>query len=122
MKWIWTHRPSAAMVVALVALVVAMTGTAVAAGLVNGDTLIAKNTLSGNRLRNHTVTSLQIKSLVWHPLTLENGWAANGTALYGPAPAYAKDAQGFVHLRGTLDGSGQTSNIIAHLPVGFRPG
>jgi hypothetical protein len=48
------------MVVAMTALVVASTGTAIAAGLVNGDKLIKKHSLSGNRLRNHSVTGTQI--------------------------------------------------------------
>lgn len=56
------RRPSAAMVVAIVALIVAMSGTAVAASsLVNGDTMIKKNSLSGNRLRNGSVTGSKIK-------------------------------------------------------------
>jgi hypothetical protein len=50
------------MVVAVVALVLAATGTAIAAGAgVSGDRLIKKGTLSGNRLRDHTVTGKQIK-------------------------------------------------------------
>ena len=50
------------MVVAIVALVVAASGTAVAATkLVSGDSLIKKNSLSGNRLRAHTVSGKQIK-------------------------------------------------------------
>jgi hypothetical protein len=49
------------MVVAILALVVAASGTAVAASkLVNGDSLIRKGTLSGNRLRRHTLTGNQI--------------------------------------------------------------
>jgi len=56
------RRPSAAMVVAVIALVVAATGTAVAASQrVDGDSLIKKGSLSGNRLRDHTLTGLQIK-------------------------------------------------------------
>jgi hypothetical protein len=56
-----TRRPSAAMVVASLALIVALTGTAVAAQqLVRGDTLIKQRSLSGNRLRNHTLTGKQI--------------------------------------------------------------
>ena len=47
--------PSASMVVASIALVVAVTGTAIAASQVSGDKLIKKNSLSGNRLRQHTV-------------------------------------------------------------------
>jgi hypothetical protein len=60
MKRILHRRPSASMLVAITALVVASGGTALAAGLVNGDKLIKKNSLSGNRLRNHTVTGTQV--------------------------------------------------------------
>ena len=43
-------------------MVVAATGTAVAAGgRVDGDSLIKKGSLSGNRLHDHTLTGLQIK-------------------------------------------------------------
>jgi hypothetical protein len=49
------------MAVALTALVIALCGTAVAASsLVNGDSLIKKGTLSGDRLRKHTVTGTQV--------------------------------------------------------------
>jgi hypothetical protein len=49
------------MVVALTALVVALSGTALAAtSMGNGDQLIKPNSLSGDRLRNHTVTGRQI--------------------------------------------------------------
>lgn len=60
------HRPSAATVVATVALIVALGGTAFArplaqlASLVSGDSIIKKQSLSGNRLRNHTLTGTQI--------------------------------------------------------------
>ena len=61
MKKILGRRPSASMVVAVAALLVALSGTAVAAGhLARGDSLIAKNSLSGNRLRNHTLSGTQI--------------------------------------------------------------
>ena len=50
------------MVVATVALVVAASGTAVAAtNLLNGDSLIKRNSLSGNRLRNGSVAGSKIK-------------------------------------------------------------
>ncbi len=57
-----THRrPSASMVVAIVALIVSLSATALAASkLVNGDKLITKGSLSGNRLRKHTLTGQQI--------------------------------------------------------------
>ena len=55
------RRPSAAMVVACLALIVAVSGTAVAAQqLVAGDKLVKPRSLSGNRLRNHTLTGTQI--------------------------------------------------------------
>jgi hypothetical protein len=55
------RRPSAAMLVAIVALVVAASGTAVAASkLVSGNSLIKKNSLSGNRLKNRSVTGAKI--------------------------------------------------------------
>jgi hypothetical protein len=58
------HRPSPAMVVATIALIVALGGTAVARTvrhLVSGDTVIQKGSLSGNRLRAHTITARQIR-------------------------------------------------------------
>jgi hypothetical protein len=62
MRHLLRCRPSAAMVVAIVALVVAASGTAVAASkLVSGNSLIKKNSLSGNRLQNRTVTGSKIK-------------------------------------------------------------
>ena len=58
----WLRAPSPAMIVALIALVFAMSGTAVAASkLISGDKIIKIGSLSGNRLRNGTVTGTQIK-------------------------------------------------------------
>jgi hypothetical protein len=55
------QRPSGSMGVALTALVVALSGTAVAAtSMGDGDKLIKPNSLSGNRLRDHSVTGQQI--------------------------------------------------------------
>jgi hypothetical protein len=57
----WLQAPSPSMVVALIALVFAMSGSAMAAvHLVSGDSLIKKGSLSGNRLRAHAVTGTQI--------------------------------------------------------------
>jgi hypothetical protein len=56
------RRPSAAIVISIVALVIAASGTALAAGrLVSGDSLIKRHSLSGNRLRNETITGQQIR-------------------------------------------------------------
>jgi hypothetical protein len=70
------------MVVAVVALLVAMSGTAVAASsLVNGDKLIKKNSLSGNRLRNHSVPGgkIQLSSLGTVPNAAHASAADNAT-------------------------------------------
>ncbi len=49
------------MVVAIIALVIAASGTAIATTTrISGDSLIKKGTLSGNRLRRHTLTGNQI--------------------------------------------------------------
>ncbi len=60
MKNVFGRRPSASMIVAVTALVFAASGTAAAAGLLSGDKVIKKHSLSGNRLRNHTITGNQI--------------------------------------------------------------
>jgi hypothetical protein len=61
LKRLRSQRPSAATVIAIIAVVVAASGTAVAAShLVRGDRLIKKHSLSGNRLRNHTITGKQV--------------------------------------------------------------
>ena len=131
------HRPRHATVVAYLALFTALSGTAVAtaAALQSGDSVIAQRTLSGNRLKHNTVTGYEIAEsslgtvprakslppLVWHDLTLINGWTNYwGTA---HAPAYAVDAQGLVHLRGFVDhlAGSPVGNAIAALPPTLAP-
>jgi hypothetical protein len=52
-------RPSPAMIVALVALVAALGGTAYAAGQINGNS-IQKQSIGGGKLKQHTLTGYQI--------------------------------------------------------------
>jgi hypothetical protein len=62
MKTTFIRRPSAAAAVMILALLVAAGGTATAAvRSQNGNHLISKHSLSGNRLRNNTVTGKQVK-------------------------------------------------------------
>jgi hypothetical protein len=57
-RWL---RPSPALVVAFIALIFAMAGSAQASlHLISGDSMIKKASLSGNRLRAHTVTGTQV--------------------------------------------------------------
>jgi hypothetical protein len=60
-----------------------------------------------------------IPALTFTALTLENGWTQY-SAGYGP-PSYTKDAEGYVHLSGALNGTKMTSETVAVLPAGFRP-
>ena len=60
-----------------------------------------------------------IAPVVWRPLALENKWE-----LFDPmdgAPEFTKDAQGFVHLKGGIAGEASSSMQFAVLPAGFRP-
>jgi hypothetical protein len=139
MSFLRFAKPSPAMAVSIVALVVATTGTATAAtSLVNGNSLIKKHSLSGDRLDNHTLTGTQINvkklgtvplatkaktlpALTWHNLTLINGWSDYNGAGDKRTPAYAVDAQGIVHFRGAIDDSGTFNDVVASLPKSIRP-
>lgn len=55
------RRPSPAMIVALVALVVALGGTAIAAQTINGGA-IKKQTVGGGKLKRKTLTGFQINT------------------------------------------------------------
>lgn len=61
MKQLWSRRPSAAMVVALIALVAALAGTAYAAQSINGGA-IKKQTIGGGKLKKDTLTGFQINT------------------------------------------------------------
>jgi hypothetical protein len=55
------HRPSPAMVVASIALIVALGGTAIAAQNINGGA-IKKQTIGGGKLKRKTLTGFQINT------------------------------------------------------------
>ena len=56
----------------------------------------------------------------WTTLNLASTNWAHNTA--GSLPAFFKDANGFVHLRGAIaNASGSATDNIATLPTGFRP-
>jgi hypothetical protein len=60
-----------------------------------------------------------IAPVAWTPLTLEHGWEVGDTT--EGIPEFTKDAQGFVHLKGTISGELSKSMQFAVLPEGFRP-
>jgi hypothetical protein len=61
MTKLFRRKPSPALVISIIALVLAASGSAMAASkMVSGDSLIKKNSLSGNRIKNHSLTATQI--------------------------------------------------------------
>ena len=89
------RRPSASLVISIAALVVALSGTAVAASQMSGDGLIRKNSLSGNRLRDHTITATQLnlRKLGRVPTAALAGFAtAAGSATDATSAANATNA------------------------------
>jgi hypothetical protein len=131
---------SPATVVAVLALVVALCGSSLAgyaAGKANGDSIVKKRSLSGNRLKADTVTGKQVEEstlgavplasrasradtvpvATFHPLVLVEfqPYTVNGYR----APGWRKDVSGFVHLEGHV--TSESGEIIAQLPVGARP-
>lgn len=61
MSWLKSGRPSPAMVVASIALIVALAGTAYAAQTINGGA-IKKQTIGGGKLKKKTLTGFQINT------------------------------------------------------------
>lgn len=96
MRRMQLHRPSGAMAVAMLALIVALAGTAFAgpvaqlARLTSGDKLIKKHSLSGDRLRNGTLTGTQINvsKLGTVPIANQANSANHATIIF---PAHPKD-------------------------------
>lgn len=98
-------RPSAGTVIATVALLIALSGTA--AGLPRH--LAASNVAHG--------TYASASPLAYTQLTLKNGWLPSPFSTR--SPAVAKDSFGIVHFKGAMS-NGTTSNAF-RLPSEFRP-
>ncbi len=117
MRQLARRRPSAAMVVAIIALVAAASGTAVAASkLVSGDSLIKRDSLSGNRLRHATLTGKEIKlsSLGEVPSAKT---AANAQELGGhPASAFMLGSSGVASSGLVTASGGQTVKLVSFGP------
>ena len=122
MKRLFARRPSGAMAVAMTALVIALGGSAMAAGgLVNGDGLIRKGSLSGNRLRSHSVIGTQINlgslgavPLASHALSAEHATTADSatnatTAATATTAAHATTADTATNATNATNASNATS-------------
>ena len=55
-----------------------------------------------------------VLAVAWTVVTPLNGWTTT-------TGAYCKDMLGFVHLRGSMDGTSATSALMFDLPIGVRP-
>jgi hypothetical protein len=95
MQMLW-RRPSAATVIAGIALFVA---------------------LGGNAAASDQPAVISATPIAFHTLTLQNGWV--GKPFATRVPAVAKDSGGTVHLRGAMSSGG--SAVAFTLPLGFRP-
>jgi hypothetical protein len=117
MRHLGRRRPSAAMVVSIIALVVAASGTALAAGhLVSGDGLIRKHSLSGDRLRNQTITGQQIRLGTLGQVPKAKN-AANAESLGGhPASAFALGSAADVRSGLVTANGGQTVKMASFGP------
>jgi hypothetical protein len=126
-------RPSPAMGVAIVALIVALGGTAIAGGVLNKKKVnkIITNRAPGLSV-SHAKTADSATSAsnlappeAFHLLgagDFQNGWVAFGSG--GSTPGFYKDQLGVVHLRGEFK-NGTSSNTATGdmftLPTGYRP-
>jgi hypothetical protein len=61
MSKLWSRRPSPALVISVIALIVALAGTAYAAQRINGGAII-KQTIGGGKLKKKTLTGFQINT------------------------------------------------------------
>jgi hypothetical protein len=135
-------RPSPAMGVAIVALIVALGGTAIAGGVLNKKKVnkiitnrapglsvshakTADSATNATNATNATTASNLTPPEAFHVLgagDFQNGWVAFGGG--GSTPGFYKDQLGVVHLRGELK-SGTSSNTATGdmftLPAGYRP-
>jgi len=126
-KW---RRPTPSMVVAIIALVMSASGSAVAAtALVSGDRLIEKGSLSANRLRPHSITAAQInlKRLGIVPAAATVRYASHAASADTATTAQNATTAGTAASAGTATTAGTamvagTANSLAGVPASsFAP-
>ena len=131
-------KVSPALLVAIVALVFAMGGTAAATTvIITSNSQVAAHTIAGasapsgdnqnlipgsiagSDIGKLTISGANLMQPKWVPLTLMNGWSGGpfGTA----SPAIAMDDQGIVHLRGAMADSGTFNAAAFVLSSAYAP-
>jgi len=121
-------RPTPALAVAILALVVALAGTSYAAVVIAngsvGTAQLKRNAVTSPKIKNRSVRSADLaKPGRWKPLSLGAGWAW-ASAGDTQTPQFRRDQLGQVHLRGPVtktSGSPSYGNLIATVPAGYAP-
>jgi hypothetical protein len=116
-------RPSGAVLIAVVALVIGLEAPAMAHQVVHkidGSTLKA-NSVTGKQIKESTLGTVPraatLPALKWHKIALINSWA--NASSKRPA-SWAVDAQGIVHLRGEIK-DGAAFHAAFDLPAAVAP-
>ena len=110
--------------ISLVAVFIALGGTALASVIITKNSQVDRGTISGHNppsdkhsnIISGSINGGDLQNLVFHKANLQNGWTSAGRT-----PVYTKDAFGIVHLFGNVVHSGPSSSEIFRLPAGYRP-
>jgi len=118
MRSILRRRPSAATAIAIVALVLAGTGTATAALVITGAN-IKDRTVAGRDLKNHTIGAKKLRKRVIASMSGQNGerGPAGPAGAAGPAGPAGPSAAYVDNLPGTI-----TDQFTRILEVDVEPG
>jgi hypothetical protein len=114
-------------VASLIALFIALGGSATAAVIITSNSQVASGTISGHHppagkhpnIIPNSVNGQDVQNLQFQPLTLKNGW--QGNCFGGGNPAIAKSAEGVVYFRGELCRPSGTSTNAFTVPAAFKP-
>ncbi|MEA2210176.1 MAG: hypothetical protein QOF83_124 [Solirubrobacteraceae bacterium] len=98
MPWFRTHRPSAALVVSIIALIVALGGTAYAGGLVGknsvGTKQLRKNAVTTAKIHNGAITAKKLKKGLLVPHAQRADFANGASAAFTAGRASSADTAG----------------------------
>ena len=111
MRHITSHRPSPAMVVAFVALLLGLGGGAYAQQLSN-------NSVGSKQLKNNAVTTKKIKNGAVNSNKVKNGSLVSGDFKAGQIPAGPAGPRGATGERGPTGATGATGPIGPRGPAG----
>ncbi len=114
-------------VVSLIALFIALGGSATAAVIITSNSQVASGTISGHHppsgkhpnIISNSVSGQDVQNLQFQTLTLKNGW--QGNCFGGGRPAIAKSAEGVVYFRGEMCRPSGTSTNAFTVPAAFKP-